>query len=239
MLLFTSMLVIIVAQTVLLAYLLNKNASAVTENYVDLRVQTAVDSSALENIKNLSKVTGKVFEIEATVEAVQSGLELANDHINERFKAFHELSDDLLDLIGGQTQLMNDLEMRIVKIEQAKSQNNVNVAQTEASMILSQMQPIVEQEVSTMDNNEQEFTGTPQDMTTPPEVAQDTSEEPLLKAPRQDGDPLITDLRAEPFEEYRDSHGNIHDIPAQGSGYEAFGSQRGQRPIRRSTMRRI
>lgn len=65
--------------------------------------------------------------------------------------------------------------------------------------------------------------------------------EGLLKPPRKDGDPLITDLRATPFEEVNDGHGNIHDLPSNGGDYELWNSGGGRsgRTPRTRGFRRI
>lgn len=232
MLLFTALLFVIIAQTVLLAYLLHRNASTVTEGYVDLQiaqVQNTLDSVAASTLDDLSSIGSKVFQVEASVEMVHEKIEV----LGSRFKGLQAFSDDILDLIGSQTSLMTELEQRVISLETTDFEST-SVAQTEASKILTQMEPVVDQEVVPMidNNNDNEYTETQS------EVA-DNDHEKLLKPPRQDGDPLITDLRAQPFEEFVDNNGNVHDIPAHGSGYEVFGSQKSGRPVRRTTLRRI
>jgi hypothetical protein len=60
--------------------------------------------------------------------------------------------------------------------------------------------------------------------------------EDLLKPPRQEGDPMIMDLRAAPFEEHQDNYGNIHELPPSGD-YEEWGSSGGRRPRNRGFRR--
>jgi hypothetical protein len=65
--------------------------------------------------------------------------------------------------------------------------------------------------------------------------------EPLLKGPRGEDEPLITDLRATPFEEHPDAYENVHELPAFGDGYEAWGTSggRGGRTPRHRGFRRL
>jgi len=64
-----------------------------------------------------------------------------------------------------------------------------------------------------------------------------TVSEDILKPVRQDGDPMIMDLRATPFEEAQDAYGNIHDLQS-GDGFELWG-EKGKRSPRNRGFRRI
>lgn len=59
-----------------------------------------------------------------------------------------------------------------------------------------------------------------------------------LKPIRQEGDPMITDLRAEAFEEHTDAYGNIHDLQS-GADFELWGEGKGRGRTRDRGFRRI
>lgn len=70
----------------------------------------------------------------------------------------------------------------------------------------------------------------------PAPVVEPAQEAPI-KEPRGDGEPLITDLRAQPFEEHPDAYDNVHELPAFGDGFEAWGATKGRQPRPRGFRR--
>lgn len=76
------------------------------------------------------------------------------------------------------------------------------------------------------------------------QMAEDIDEQPnedLLKPARQEGEPMITDLRAEAFREGGETLDGIYDLPAIGNGYEIMDSSGsgGRRMPRQRGFRRI
>ena len=166
--------------------------------------------------------------------------------LNTRVEGLHELSDTLLEVIDGMNQ--NIEELQAAEAHRAQSQLN-------ATQIISQMEPQapVREYIPPVGAPTPEVTDKPAIRSTrpgrlqpqPPPVREPVGEtmaeapdmppaeinpepeadESLLKGPRGEDEPMITDLRAQPFEEYRDSHGNIHDIPPSNGQYEVMGSE--------------
>ena len=68
-----------------------------------------------------------------------------------------------------------------------------------------------------------------------PQAPVEDSEPVPLKEARADGDPMITDLRAEPFHDHPDATHDLHELPMSGS-YEEMGA--GGRHSRRSSRTR-
>lgn len=218
-----SLITIILAQTALLAYLLIKNNK--TEN-----IGNAQETNDLEEISDyvqtsISNIMSVLKRLENRIQMHESDSVHDITPVNMRLEAFQELSEDILELINAQTSAIQELEERLAQEdviitnlqetvqEVTMSSNGATEVVSEATNIITNMAPVrpyVEPSGVNAVNPENTNNVDPT--------------EPNLKPARQDGDPLITDLRATPFEEAGDPYGNIHDLPTAGDGYELWES---------------
>ena len=204
---------------------------AVTKAYVDQQDTLLGDAI----IRDLDRIEEDVAEL------------LNSRHaLNSRVEGLQELSDALLEVIDGMNQNIEELQAA----EAHRVEHQLN-----ATQIMAQMEPIAPTREYTPPVGETvpEVTDKPAIRSTrpgrlqpqPPPVRapigetmaeapdmppaeinpEPEADESLLKGPRGEDEPMITDLRAQPFEEYRDSHGNIHDIPPSNGQYEVMGSE--------------
>ena len=210
----------------------------VTKTYVTGKVkevEESVGSALLELVSNLDR-------LDEDIAAVQNTQVVSED----RLDTIQELSGALLDAINGMDQDIEDLQVRVHSTPSAIEAHRQVVPARPTPAQAQQTRPYVPPVAPTVNTtNEVQVTENTEE---PVEVVENVPEVPVeppveevqLKAPRADDEPMITDLRAEPFEEYRDDVGNIHDIPAHSADYEVMGAEkRGGRAATPRGFRRI
>lgn len=212
---------LLAAQTFLLLYLSHRNYKNSLEESIDRdfkAVWSYINTHSVNSTKALKALEGRLMEYEEILDTLQ-------EDINMRLNAFQELSNDFLEVIGTQTLAIENIESRIFE-PAVKNQPEILqiIKQEEVSVVSREPE---ETTVENTDNHQTEVSSVEETVSVAPTEQTDVPAvvgEALLKPPRGDNDPLITDLRAVPFEEARDNYGNIHDIPVAGDGYESWGS---------------
>jgi len=210
----------------------------VTKEYVDFQVRSTEEALATT-----------LFEVVSDFDRVDEDIaDLLNSRkdVNASVKALQELSETILDVINGISQDLEDLKVlahstpsqmgayRQLPTRPTPVAAPVAVPVAVAVPVDATMPMTVPSEEHMTENNEEAVESVPEVPVEPP------VEEVQLKAPRADDEPMITDLRAKPFEEFRDEVGNIHDIPAHSADYEVMGAEkRGGRAATPRGFRRI